>query len=137
MSSFTVNGAALVLRPAWLVQDALNTVTRGLGCLCTGPTVQVTGPLTESAPLVATVTSLVYQPFVPAVPAVTVSIADGSVRSILKAALLIPVFVLPARSEHAPDDTVTPAPSSDPVETSFGKLAEQAALRPEPPCRSP
>ena len=131
LSSLTVIGAALPTSPAWLVHDPLKT-SPVVSVVCERSAVQLTGPLTKSAPEVLTVTSPMNQPFAPCVP-LAVNVADGSVRSILKTALLIPAFVLPARSEHAPDDTVTPVPSAEPVDTSFGKLPEQAALRPEPP----
>jgi hypothetical protein len=45
--------------------------------------VQFTGSLTESTPEAWTVVSLVYQPFVPGVPAVTARVALGAVLSIL------------------------------------------------------
>ena len=82
LSSFTVNGAASALRPALFVHEPLkcDRPSRSSGA---GPTVQVTGPLIVSVPLVATVTLLVYQPFAPAVPAVTASTADGPVLSSL------------------------------------------------------
>src|SRR5215203_120130 len=56
----------------------------------------------------------------------------GSLRSILKSALLMPVFVLPAWSEHDPDATWTALPSAEPVLTDFGKAAAQVASRPDP-----
>ena len=70
------------ISPALLVQEPLNSCPV-VSFVCDCFAVQVTGPLIVSAPLVSTVTLLVYQPFAPSVPAVTVSAADGPVLSSL------------------------------------------------------
>ena len=81
LSSLTVTGAALPMRPAGSVHDPLKTwpvvsvVWDWFG-------VQVTGPLIVSAPLVSMVTSSTNQPFEPGVP-VAASVADGAVLSSL------------------------------------------------------
>src|SRR6185369_5830848 len=55
-------------------------------------TLQVGGPLTNSVPEVWTVTSLVYHPFAPAVPAVTdKATAVGAVASYLKLKAMSPL----------------------------------------------
>src|SRR5574338_331367 len=58
-------------------------------------------PLTESTPAVWTVTTDVYQPLVPAVPAVTDSVADGADASNLRFSYAVPL-VLPASSVQLP-----------------------------------
>ena len=45
----------------------------------------------------------------------------------------MPVFVFPTASEQAPESTLTFVPSAAPVGTCFGKAAEHALLRPDPP----
>ena len=57
-------------------------------------------PLTESLPLVFTVTSVIYQPFAPAVPAVTDSDADDALASYWSANE--PLAALPALSVQLP-----------------------------------
>src|SRR4029453_16897145 len=76
LSSLTVSGAAARLRPALLVQEPLKVVP-SVSVVWTWSAVHVTGPLTVSSPLVRIVTSLVYQPFAPNVPATTASAAVG------------------------------------------------------------
>src|SRR5688572_32516945 len=80
LSSFTVSGAAFVLRPASFVQEPLNSCPV-VSVVCDWSAVHVTGLEIESVPSVSTVTSLVYQPFDPSVPAVTASAAVGPVLS--------------------------------------------------------
>src|SRR3954471_15396798 len=76
LSSFTVSAPAGVVRPAPFVQDASN-VWPLVSAVWYWSDVQCTLPLTGSEPDVWTVTSLVYQPFAPSVPAVTAIAADG------------------------------------------------------------
>ena len=80
LSSFNVSGAALVGSPAAFVQEPLNTCP-AVSAVCCSSAVHVVGLLMPSEPSVSTVTSLVYQPLEPSVPAVTASAADGPVLS--------------------------------------------------------
>src|SRR5262245_15434660 len=80
LSTFTVRGSASVARPAALVQEPLKTAPAVSSVWCWSG-VQVTGPLMASSPVVETVTSLVYQPLEPGVPAVTARAAEGPVLS--------------------------------------------------------
>ena len=82
LSSLTVNEAALVVKPASFIHEPLKTAPV-VSAVWNWSVVQVTGLLIESLPDVETVTSLVYQPFKPAVPAVTAKAAEGPVLSIL------------------------------------------------------
>src|SRR6266567_4227412 len=86
LSSLTISGAALVVRPASFVQEPLNGALV-VSVVWDWSAVQVVGLLTVSLPEVCTVTSLVYQPFVPGVPAVTDRAAVGGVLSNLNEAL--------------------------------------------------
>ncbi len=63
-----MSGAALVVRPASFVQEPLNTCP-AVSVVCDWSAVHVTGLEIESVPSVSTVTSLVYQPLSPSVPA--------------------------------------------------------------------
>ena len=63
---------------------------------------QTVGLLTVSVPEVLTVTSLVYQPFAPGVPAVTASAAVGGVLSNIKDELATGALGLPALSVQIP-----------------------------------
>src|SRR5439155_290947 len=76
LSSFTVIGAASVESPAALVHEPCRSVPP-VSVDSAWSAVQLTGPLTESAPVVPMVTSDVYQPLAPGVPAVTASAALG------------------------------------------------------------
>ena len=101
LSSLIVSGAAFVVSPASLVQEPLK-VWPAVSAVCDWSFVQVSGLLTSSAPDVCTVTSLVYQPFAPAVPAVTdKATAVGAVASNLKLKAT-GVLMLPALSVHVP-----------------------------------
>ena len=82
LSMLTVRGDALVERPAWLAQEPLKTVP-AVSVVWNWSAEQMAGPLIESLPLVETVTSLVYQPPRPRVPAVTAREALGPVLSSL------------------------------------------------------
>ena len=82
LSTFMVNGAALVTSPALFVQEPLNTVPV-VSVVWNWFAIQVTEPLMVSVPLVWMVTSLVYHPLLPSVPAITASVAVGPVLSIL------------------------------------------------------
>src|SRR5690348_16275022 len=81
-SSFTVTEAAFVVRPALLVQCPSNAVPT-VSAVWFWSAVQLSMPLTRSVPDVCRVTSLVYQPFAPGVPFVTVSVALGPLLSYL------------------------------------------------------
>jgi hypothetical protein len=60
-------------------------------------------PLIENVPLVWIVTALVYQPFIPAVPAVTERATFvGAVLSYWNEALFTGELVFPALSVHVP-----------------------------------
>ena len=82
LSIFTVSGAASVLAPAWFVHEPA-TETPLVSLVSDWGSVQVTGPLISSAPVVVTSTLLVYQPLAPIVPDVTERAAAGPVLSIL------------------------------------------------------
>src|SRR5437764_1210079 len=82
LSSLTVRAVALVVKPALLVQVPLKVVP-AVSAVCDWSAVHVTGLLMLSVPVVLTVTLLMYQPFVPAVPAVTARAAEGAVLSSL------------------------------------------------------
>jgi hypothetical protein len=101
LSNLIVSGAALALRPASLVHEPLKT-TPVVSVAWNWSAVQFNGVLTSSMPDVWTVTSVVYQPFVPDVPAVTAkATAVGGVESNLNpngASLL----ELPASSVQCP-----------------------------------
>src|SRR5207244_1584853 len=78
--TFTTRGAAGPARPAPFVHVPVTrrpVVSPDTVC----GAVQVTGPLTGSAPDVVTVMALTYQPSVPAVPLVTATAAPGGVLS--------------------------------------------------------
>src|SRR5438067_1806191 len=83
LSSLTFSATAFVVRPASLVQEPWNKVP-AVSAAWSWLAVQVVGLLTLSVPVVLIVTSLVYQPFAPAVPAVTARLAEGPVLSIFR-----------------------------------------------------
>jgi hypothetical protein len=68
------------MRPAWLVQEPLKAVP--VVSAVWNWSVQVIGPLVDSAPLVWTVTLLVNQLLAPSVPPVTERLTTGAVLSI-------------------------------------------------------
>src|SRR5512132_3101225 len=77
-----------------------------------------------SEQLKVTVGAVMYQPCAPSGDvAATVCVIVGSVRSILYPSLSVPLFVLPATSEHGPELIVTFSPSSVPLDLL--KVAEQ------------
>src|SRR5687768_2314188 len=80
LSTLIASGAASVSSPAWFVHEPLN-VTPVVSVLCTRGAVQTTGRLMESAPVVVTVTSLLYQPFRPNAPAADCITSVGAVLS--------------------------------------------------------
>src|SRR6476646_2452100 len=97
LSSLTGSSKALAVRPASFVHEPLNTCP-AVSVVWNWSTLQVGGPLTNSVPEVWTVTSLVYHPFAPAVPAVTdKATAVGAVASYLKLKAMSPLE-LPALS---------------------------------------
>jgi hypothetical protein len=100
VSRLTIRGAALVVRPAALVQEPLNVapVVSVVWDWVTG--VQVTGVLRVSVPVEVMVTLLVYQPFAPSVPE-GVRMAVGPVLSILMPVRVLEA-VFPARSAQVP-----------------------------------
>src|SRR5690349_9329735 len=83
LSSLTLSAVASVLSPASLVQRPLKTAPV-VSLVWNWSVLHVVGLLTVSLPVVLTVTLEVYQPLVPAVPAVTDSAAVGPVLSILR-----------------------------------------------------
>ena len=82
LSSLTVSGAAFVVRPALLVQEPLKTAP-AVSVVWDWSPVQTTGLLIESVPVVLIVTSLVYQPLSPSVPAAARATPAGPVLSSL------------------------------------------------------
>src|SRR3954452_280521 len=100
LSSFTVSVDASAVRPASFVHDPWKSVPVVSEVWYWSPS-QLTGPLIESPPVLRTVTSLVYQPFAPAVPAVTPRLADGPDLSNLTLKGDAPV-VRPASFVHDP-----------------------------------
>jgi hypothetical protein len=95
-----MDGVALADSPASFVHSPLNAVPV-VSAVWNWSAVQVVGLLTVSAPVVPTVTLLVYQPFEPGVPAVTATTAVGGVESNLNVVLETSgELVLPALSEQ-------------------------------------
>src|SRR5687768_15876281 len=87
-----------------------------------------------SAQLKVTDTLVLFQPFALA-PGLARPLMTGAVLSILKPALVTPLAVLPARSVHGSEVTVTATPSPMVVLdwASPGKARVQAASAPEIP----
>jgi hypothetical protein len=104
-SRLIVNGAALVVKPASLVQEPLNAVpVVSVVCDC-GP-LQLTGALIESPPDVVIVTFVTYQLLVPSVPLVTFSATP--VGPVLSSFTVrdVAFVVSPASFVHEPLNTV-------------------------------
>src|SRR5688572_4077680 len=99
LSILMVIGVASVVRPAPLVHEPV-TMVEGVSALKVCADVQVT-PLMSSAPLVAILTVVVYQPFAPIVPQVTDKAAVGGVLSILMV-IGVASVVRPAPLVHEP-----------------------------------
>jgi hypothetical protein len=110
LSSLTVRGVALVIKPALLVHEPLK-VTPVVSVFWNWSAVQTTGLLIESVPLVWLVTSEVYQPLAPGVPAETDNIAVGPVLSIFTVMTLLGSLTLLALSVAvcAVDETEAPS----------------------------
>src|SRR5581483_7817551 len=96
-STFTVSGAAFPTSPALSVHEPLKTVP-AVSSSWSWPGVQVTGPLTESDPVVETVGLDTNQPFRPGTPDAA-RLAAGADSSSSTVTTLLGSLVLPAASD--------------------------------------